>query len=255
MESTGVYWVPLYEILEAHGIEVFLVNSQHLKRVPGRKSDVADCQWLQQLHSYGLLQASFRPSEEICALRTLVRQRENLVRYRAMHIQHMQKALTLMNLQLTRVLSDISGETGLAIIRAMVAGERNPQALARLRDRRCAHSEADIAKALTGHYKHEQLFALSQALEAYDFYDRQMRTCDAEIERLYQRLPPAPAPQSDMPAPPPKTQRQKRRKNQAHFDLASALYQKVGVDLTAIDGIDALTLQTVLSEIGLDMSR
>src|SRR5215213_11701730 len=125
MESTGVYWVPLYEMLEEQAIEVYLVNSQHLKRVPGRKSDVADCQWLQQLHSYGLLQASFRPSEEICALRTLVRQRENLVHLRAMHIQHMQKALTLMNLQLTRVLSDISGETGLAIIRAMVAGERN----------------------------------------------------------------------------------------------------------------------------------
>lgn len=252
MESTGVYWVPLYEILESCGIEVCLVNSQHLKRVPGRKSDVSDCQWLQQLHTYGLLQASFRPADEICGLRTLVRQRAMLVECRAMHIQHMQKALTLMNLRLTEVLSDISGETGLAIIRAIVAGERNPQQLARLRDRRCAHSEAEIAKALTGHYKPEQLFALRQALEAYDFYDTQLRACDAEIERLYATWPHTPPPAG---SPPPQPDTHKRRKNQAYFDLTSALYQMVGVDLTAIDGVDALTIQTVLSEIGLDMSR
>jgi transposase len=252
MESTGVYWVPLYEILEARDIEVYLVNSQHLKRVPGRKSDVSDCQWLQQLHTYGLLQASFRPAAEVCGLRTLVRQREMLVRYRAMHIQHMQKALTLMNLRLTEVLNDITGITGLSIIRTLVAGEQDPHRLARLRDPRCAHSEAEIAKALTGHYQAEQLFALRQALEAYDFYDTQLRACDAEIERLYDTLPPLPPPEE---APPPQPETRQRRKNQAYFDLTRTLYQWVGVDLTAIDGVDALTIQTVLSEIGLDMSR
>lgn len=252
MESTGVYWVSLYEILESRGLEVYLVNSQHLKRVPGRKSDVSDCQWLQQLHTYGLLQASFRPPDEVCALRTLVRQRALLVECRAMHIQHMQKALTLMNLRLSEVLSDISGETGLAIIRAIVAGERAPHHLARLRDVRCAHSEAEIAKALTGHYKPEQLFALRQALEAYDFYATQLRSCDAEIERLYMTLPPTPPPDE---ARPPQAETHKRRKNQPHFDLTAQLYQWTGVDLTAVDGLDALTVQTVLSEIGLEMER
>jgi transposase len=252
MESTGIYWLPIYEILEARGFDVYLVNSRHAKNVPGRKSDVLDSQWIQQLHTYGLLRASFRPEAEICALRSLVRHRENLVRYRSVHIQHMQKALQLMNLLLTQVVSDITGLTGLKIIRSIVAGERDPATLAQHRHALCKRSQAEIAKALEGNYKPEHLFALEQALEAFDFYDQQMQRCDREIEACLGSLPSLP------PAPgaePPKPRRQKRRKNQPHFDLATSLYQAVGVDLTAIDGIDSLTAQTIIAEIGLDMSR
>ena len=252
MESTGIYWLPVYEILEARGFDVYLVNSRHAKNVPGRKSDVLDSQWIQQLHTYGLLRASFRPEAEICALRSLVRHRENLVRYRAVHIQHMQKALQLMNLLLTQVVSDITGLTGLKIIRSIVAGERDPETLAQHRHALCKRSQAEIAKALEGNYRPEHLFALEQALEAFDFYDQQMQRCDQEIEACLDSLPAVP------PAPgaePPKPRRQKRRKNQPHFDLATSLYQAVGVDLTAIDGIDSLTAQTIIAEIGLDMSR
>jgi hypothetical protein len=212
---------------------------------------VRDCQWIQQLHSYGLLRGSFRPAAEICALRALVRQRENLVHCRAAHIQHMQKALHLMNVQLTQVVSDITGLTGLSIIRAMVAGERDPLVLARLRQATCAKSEAEIAKALAGNYQTEHLFALRQALQAYDFYQQQ-KDCDREIEACYAILPPATPGEATLPA---LSKRPKAGKNQPRFDLASALYQTVGVDLTAIEGIDALTAQVVLSEIGLDMSR
>jgi transposase len=251
MEATGVYWIPLFEILEAHGFVVYLVNARHLKNVSGRKSDVLDCQWIQQLHTYGLLKASFRPPEEIVALRSLVRHREMLVQYRAAHIQHMQKALTQMNLRLTNVLSDITGVTGLKIIRAIVAGERDGHKLAQFRDERCKKSEAEIAKSLEGHYKREHLFALQQALELYDFYDRQLHACDLELEAMYQEFEPPEDPSS----PPPQPRTQKRRKNQAHFDLRQALYRLSGLDLTEIDGIDALTLQKVLSETGTDMSK
>jgi len=251
MEATGVYWIPLYEILEARGFRVYLVNARHLKNVSGRKTDVLDCQWIQQLHTYGLLSASFRPPEQIVALRSLVRHREMLVQARSTHIQHMQKALTVMNLRLMNVLSDITGVTGMKIIRAILAGERDPKVLAPLRDERCAKSEAEIAKSLEGHYKPEQVFILQQAVELYDFYDRQVQRCDAELEALYGQFGPPQDPGT--PPPPPRTQ--KRRKNQAHFDLASALYRMTGgVDLTRIDGLDALTLQEVLSEIGTDMS-
>lgn len=251
MEATGVYWIPLYEILEERGFQVYLVNARHLKNVSGRKSDVLDCQWIQQLHTYGLLSASFRPPEQIVAIRSLVRHREMLVQYRSAHIQHMQKALTLMNLRLTNVLSDISGVTGLKIIRAIVAGEHNPQVLAAFRDERCAKSETEIAKSLEGHYKREHLFALKQALELYDFYARQLQECDAELEAMYQAFDPPAHPGT----PPPAPRTQKRRKNQAYFDLAPALYRLSGVDLTQIDGVDELTIQKVLSEIGTDMSR
>lgn len=252
MESTGIYWVPIYEILEAKGFEVYLVNARHAKNVPGRKTDVQDCQWIQQLHTYGLLRASFRPAEEISVLRSLVRQRENLVRYRSAHIQHMQKALQLMNLNLTQVVSDITGVTGLAIIRAIVVGEQEPQNLARLRHPSCAKSHAQIAKALEGHYKSEHLFALTQAVEAYDFYDRQIARCDQEIETHYHALPSAPP---DNENKPPIPTRRRPRKNQANFDLRTTLFQTVGVDLTAVDGIDALTAQTLIAEVGLDMNR
>jgi transposase len=254
MESTGVYWIPIFEILESRGFEVYLVNARHLKNVPGKKTDVLDCQWIQQLHTYGLLQASFRPPEDICALRALVRHRGTLIRYRAAHIQHMQKALQQMNVQLTQAVSDITGVTGLSIIRAITAGEHDPRVLAQMRDSRCAKSETEIAAALQGNYRFEHLFVLKQALAQYDFYDQQIRECDAELESLYASLPPADRDGGEAPQP-PKPNRQKPRKNQAHFDLATELYRTVGVDLTAIDGIDALTAQKVIAEIGLDMSR
>ena len=255
MESTGVYWIPLFEILESRGFEVYLVNARHLKNVPGRKTDVLDCQWIQQLHTYGLLRASFRPSEEICALRAVVRQRDMLVRYRAAHIQHMQKALHWMNIQLTQVLSDITGVTGMQIIRALVAGERDPQVLASYRHGKCVHTESDIVKALEGHYRREHLFALRQALELYDLYGQQIAQCDAELEALYRDLKPPSAPPTSEVTQPPQPRTTKPRKNQASFDLAMSLYQMTGVDLTRIDGIDALTAQVVLSETGLDMGK
>jgi transposase len=251
MESTGVYWVPLYEILESRGFQVCLVNARHLKNVSGRKTDVLDCQWIQQLHTYGLLKPSFRPPEQIVAIRSMVRQREMLVGYRSAHIQHMQKALTQMNLRLTNVLSDITGVTGMKIIRAILAGERNPSVLAQFRDERCKKTEEEITKSLEGNYKREHVFALKQAVAVYDFYDRQLQECDAELEKMYQEFDPP----QDPGTPPPAPRQTKRRKNQPHFDLAQALHRMTGVDLTQIDGVDALTIQKVLSEIGTDMSK
>jgi transposase len=252
MEATGVYWIPLFEILEARGFRVYLVNARHLKNVSGRKSDILDCQWIQQLLTYGLLNPSFRPPEEIVAIRSLVRHQEMLVQYRSAHIQHMQKALTQMNLRLTNVLSDITGVTGLKIIRAIIAGEHNPQVLAGFREPGCKKSAEQIAKSLEGFYKREHLFALRQALELYDFYDRQLQACDAELEAMYQEFDPP----EDPGTPPPAPHGGKRRKNQAYFDLAPALYRMAGgVDLISIDGLDALTVQKVLSEIGTDMSK
>jgi transposase len=249
MESTGVYWIPLYEILESRGFDVNLINARHLKNVSGRKSDVLDCQWVQQLHTYGLLQRSFRPPEHICAIRSLVRHRDMLTRYRSAHIQHMQKALQLMNIKLNNVLSDITGVTGMKIIRAIVSGEHNPLVLASFRNSRCARSESEIAKSLEGHYKLEHIFALKQALELYDYYGRQMADCDAELETLYAEFE---LPDEPGTAPPP-ARKTKRRKNQPHFDLRQSLYRMVGVDLTQVDGLDALSVQTILSEIGTDV--
>jgi len=253
MESTGVYWIPAYELLEARGFKVYLVNARHLKNVPGRKSDVQDCQWIQQLHSFGLLSGSFRPEAEMCALRAYLRHRATLVEHRAAHIQHMQKALHQMNVQLTQVLSDITGETGLQIIRAIVAGERDPLKLAQYRDRRCAHSPADIAKALTGHYRAEHVFALQQALALYDFYTTQIQACDAEIERHYSALKPV-LDVAQHPLPPSR-KTNTHSKNAPAFDVRTHLYQLTGVDLTAIDGLNEATAQTILSEIGTDMSK
>lgn len=252
MESTGVYWIPAYEILESRGFDVYLVNARHIKNVPGRKTDILDCQWIQQLHTYGLLRASFRPPEEICALRALARHRDNLIRYRAAHIQHMQKALQLMNVKLTMAVKDITGVTGLSIIRAIVAGERDPHQLARFRQPGCRKTEEQIAKALHGNYKPEHLFVLKQALAQYDFYLRQIQECDAEMEAMYADL--RPCDPDDLRSPPPKPNTQKPRKNQAHFDLASYVYRIVGVDLTAVDGIDALTAHMIVTEIGTDLS-
>lgn len=250
MEATGVYWIPVYEILEGRGFEVNLVNARHIKNVSGRKSDVLDCQWIQQLHTYGLLEASFRPPEHICAIRSLVRHRDMLIQYRSAHTQHMQKALQMMNLQLTNVLADITGVTGMKIIRSIVAGEHNPEVLARYRDRRCARSEVEIIKSLEGNYKHEHLFALKQAVELYDFYDQQLLACDGELESLYGEYQPPDQPDTQPPAPRTK----KRPKNHPDFDLEEYLYRMAGVDLTQVDGLEVLTVQKVLSEIGTDMS-
>jgi transposase len=188
MESTGVYWVPIYELLEQHGIVPYLVNGRHVKTVPGRKSDWNDAQWLQKLHALGLLQASFRPDAEIAALRTLVRYRAELIQHRAPHILHMQRALQQMNIQLERVLSDIMGVTGQAIIRAIVAAERDPVTLAKLRNPACKSSEEMIAKALTGTWKPELLFVLQQALVIYDVYTAQIAVCDGELEQYLQQM-------------------------------------------------------------------
>ena len=253
MESTGVYWIPVYEVLEARGFRVYLVNAHHVKHVPGRKSDVKDCQWIQHLHTCGLLSASFRPEAEMCALRAYMRHRATLLEYRAAHIQHMQKALQQMNVQLTQVLSDITGATGLAIIRAIVAGERDPVQLARFRDPRCVSSTEEIAKALTGHYRPEHVFALMQALALYDIYTAQVRECDLEIARHFQAIRPV------WPdALPPGDRADKRLshcKNAPIYDARTMLYQLTGVDLVAIPGLNASTVQTLLSEIGLDLRK
>ena len=251
MESTGVYWVPIFEILEERGFEVLLVNARHIKNVTGRKTDVLDCQWILQLHTYGLLRGSFQPSAEIATLRAYIRHRDNLLRYRAAHIQHMQKALHLMNVQLSNVLSDITGQTGMQIIRDIVAGARDPITLAQYRDPHCHSTEDEIAKALTGNYRPEHVFALRQAVELYDFYTRQLQACDEEVEQLYSSY----TPKVDIIANPLPPAEKKRRKNDPDFDLRSHLYQTCGVDLTRVDGLDSILVQDIISEIGVDMSK
>jgi transposase len=253
MESTGVYWIPVYEILEARGFRVHLVNARHLKHVPGRKTDVKDCQWIQYLHTCGLLSASFRPEAEMCALRAYWRHRATLLDYRAAHIQHMQKALQQMNVQLPQVLTDITGMTGLAIIRAIVAGERDPVHLARFRDPRCAHSTEDIAKALTGHYRAEHVFALQQALALYDVYTAQVRECDAEIARQFQAI--TPVWDDDLPPLDRQDKALSHSKNAPAYDARSMLSQLTGVDVVAIPGLHASTVQTIVAEIGLDLGK
>jgi hypothetical protein len=253
MESTGVYGIPVYEILEARGFQVHLVKARHLKHVPGRQSDVKDCQWMQYLHTCGLLSRSFRPAAELCALRAYLRHRATWLEHRAAHVQHMQKALQQMNVQLTQVLSDITGATGMAIIRAIVAGERDPLQLARFRDPRCASSTADIAKALTGHDRPEHVVALTQALALYDAYTEQLRECDAAIAQHFQAIKPV---WSDALPPVDRTdKRLPHGKNAPAYDARTMLYQLTGVDLVAIPGLHASTVQTLLSEIGLDLHR
>jgi transposase len=251
MESTGIYWIAIYEILESRGMQVCLVNAQATKNVSGRKSDVLDCQWIQQLHTYGLLAASFRPPADICVLRSYVRQRESLLQQRAREIQHMQKALHLMNLKLTSVITDLTGLTGMQIIRAILAGERDPVVLARFRDPRCKSSEAEIAKALTGNYQAEHLFVLRQAVEGLDFYTGQLAACDAEIESHYAVF----QPQVDLVEQPLPAEKRRHRPNHPNYDLRTHLYLTAGVDLTAVDGIDVLLAQDILAEIGTDMSK
>ncbi len=253
MESTGIYWIPTFEILEARGFEVLIVNARHIKNVPGKKSDILDCQWIQQLHTYGLLRGSFIPTPEIRSLRAYIRHRDNLIKMRATHIQHIQKALQLMNIKLTSVISDITGLTGMSIIKAILNGERNPNVLAQFRHGKCAKSEEEIAKSLHGNFSPEHLFSLQQMVQMYEFYNHQIQACDDQILAQFSVF----KPQVDLDEhslPKPKHSG-KRSRNQPIFDLRSELYKMTGVDLTSIDGIHVLTAQTVISEIGLDMSR
>lgn len=254
MESTGVYWIPIFEVLEARGLNVYLVNSWHLKHVPGRKSDVLDCQWIQQLHSLGLLRGSFRPDAEMCALRSLLRHRATLIEHRSPHILHMQKALIQMNLQLPAVISDVMGETGQAIIRAIVAGERDPLKLARLRFPGCKSSEDEIAKALTGTWQAEYLFALKQNLQLVDYYTQLVRECDAELAQHFAAIKPRWDAPADLPKL-PKAKRGSRSKNEPTYNARAELYRITGVDLVAITGISASLAQTIISEVGTDMTR
>jgi transposase len=252
MESTGVYWVPLYELLERRGLQVLLVDARQVARAPGRpKNDAKDCQWIQRLHSYGLLSAAFRPQDQVVVLRAYLRQRDMLVTYAGQHIQHMQKALEQMNVKLTEVVSDITGVTGMAIIKAILRGERGPAELARLRDPRCKESEATIARALYGNWREEHLFALQQAVALYEFYHQQINACDQAIEAHLRTF----ADRSAGQPLPHRPRRRKREANEPRFDERARLYCVCGVDLTAIEGIDETTALVLLSEIGTDMSR
>lgn len=254
MESTGVYWIPIFQILESQGFEVYLVNAQYIKNVSGKKTDILDCQWIQQLHTYGLLHKSFRPDEQTCTLRSLVRHREMLIRYRASHIQHMQKALQQMNLKLTNVLSNITGTTGMSIIRDILNGIRDPQELAKHRDHRCRKSAEEIAKSLEGDYRNEHLFTLRQAVELYDLYTEKLQACDREIEQQFEQFDPK-VDLDAFPLPPATRPSGIRPKNDPPSDLRPALYQMAGVDLTQIEGLNILSVQSILSEIGTDMSK
>ena len=221
MESTGVYWLAIFQILEERGFAVVLVNARYVKNVTGRKSDWSDCQWLQKRHTFGLLHASFRPDDDVCVLRSLVRQRKRLIEDRTRYIHRMQKALVEMNLQLTVVLSDITGTTGMHIIRHILEGQRDPVVLAQFRDARCKHSAEDIVKALQGDYRSEHLFALQQAVAFYDFFNEQIALCNQQIEGQFDHLPSQMAP----PPTPGKPRRRRKRKNDPEFDLHHYLYQ------------------------------
>lgn len=250
VESTGVYWIPVAQVLEENGIDVYLVDARQAKNLPGRKTDVKDCQWLQELHSQGMLARAFRPPDAICVLRSYWRHRKSLVEMTAVQIQLMHKSLEQMNLQLHKVLSDVTGVTGLKIIRAILEGERDPVELAQLKHPLVKSSEDTIAQALTGDWRAEHLFTLRQAVELYDIYQQKIEACDQEIEAYMKTLDARGDPKDLPPAPRPT-----RRKNQAHFDLRERLYEITGVDLTLLPGIDAMTAQTVVSECGTELSR
>lgn len=252
MESTGVYWIPVYEILEDRGLEVIVANARESRMVPGRKSDVNDAQWLQRLHAWGLLRASFRPERDIAALRSYLRLRERHLDYAAAHIQHMQKALTFMNVQLHHVVADITGATGMRIIRAIVSGERNATVLATMRDRHCKSTVETIRAALTGNYQPEHVFALQQALALYDFYQARVDECDAQIAGTLAALTADKAPpQTSLGKPRHRTQ----QANALSFDVRAALYPLAGTDLTQIHGIGPYLALRLIAECGTDLSR
>jgi transposase len=249
MESTGVYWIPVFQILEAKGIEAVLVNARHVKNVSGRKTDMLDCQWVRTLHSYGLLAASFRPAKDIVVLRCYMRHRQMLIETAASHVQHMQKALEQMNLQLHHVISDVTGATGMRIIRAIVAGQRDAQQLAAMRDTRTKANEQTIAKALEGDYRPEHVFALRQALELFDFYQKEIRDCDQEIGNHIHSLETKAEQGQLKPSRRPKT----KRRNQLAFNVREEAFRISGVDLTEIDSISESAALSLLAEVGIDM--
>lgn len=252
MESTGIYWIPAFEILESYGFEVFLVNAREAKNVPGRKTDVKDAQWIQRLHQFGLLRASFRPDKQISVLRAYIRQRERLLDFKSSHIQHMQKALMQMNLQLHHVVSDITGATGMKIIRAIIAGEHRPAVLAQHRDIRCKESSKTIEKSLKGNYQEEHLFSLTQAVELFDYYTQKVNECDRRIEVTLNLL----GKDKQLPDKPlPKARHRTKQPNALTFDIRSSLYQVLGIDLTQIHGIGPSLALKLISECGTDMSR
>ena len=251
MESTGVYWIPAFELLDQRGFEVVLVNARDAKHVPGRKTDISDAQWLQRLHAFGLLRASFRPKGEIATLRAYLRLRERLLDSTASHIQHMQKALTQMNLQLHHVVTDITGVTGMAIIRAIVAGERDPATLAALRDPRCHATVETICQALVGNDREEHVFALTQAVELYDFYQTKIADCDTRIQTVLQRLRnAAPVTAGKLPSPRHKT----KQPNAMAFDVRAMLHGLLGCDLTQIHGLGPSLALKLVGECGTDLA-
>jgi len=263
MQSTGVYWIPLQDVLEREGLEVVLVNAHATKNLPGRKSDVQECQWIRKLDRYGLLRGCFQVPEKIRSVRTLWRLRERVVQEAGRAIQQMQKALITMNVQLANTISDISGKTGMAILRAIVEGERNPWTLAKLRDERIQASEEELAHSLEGNWREDVLFELQQVLKAYDFYQQQMAECDQQLEK-YMKAQPARMVEEKveaMAAPAQangKLDRKKKRckppKNQPSFGLQEELTRVMGADLSVIDGIKLMTIQTIYSELGADLS-
>jgi transposase len=253
MQSTGVYWIPLYEILEQHGFQVYLVNARQTRSLPGRKSDVQESQWLLKLHTYGLLNNSFQPSDQVRVLRTYWRQRGEQVRAASMCIQRMQKAMTEMNLQLANVISDLSGVSGMAIVRAILAGERDGKRLAGLANRMIRASAEEIAQSLQGNWRDELLFLLRQEVELYDIYQQRILECDRRVEAHLKTF--ASERQPSTPVAETSKRVKKPKGNAPRFDLGTELQRITGVDLTRIDGIDVLTAQTLLSEIGTDMHR
>ena len=259
MESTGVFWIPAFELLESSGFEVKLVNARHVKNVSAHKTDVLDCQWLQQLGTFGLLKSAFRPNDHILPLRAYLRQRDMLIKSASQHIQHMQKALTQMNLHLHNVISDITGRTGMLIIRSIVAGVRDPKTLAALRDERCHSSVAVIEASLVGNYREEHMFSLKQALQLYDWYSQSISECDAKIEQaakvLETKCDPQKITELQKLSKPRRKTRKSLKKHEYSFDLRMELIRVTGVDLTLIPSIGASTALTIISEIGLDMSR
>jgi len=257
MESTGVFWIPAFELLERNGFDVKLVNARHVKNVSAHKTDVLDCQWLQQLGTFGLIKGAFRPADAILPLRAYLRQRDMLIKSAATHILHMQKALTQMNLHLHNVISDITGTTGMAIIRSIVEGVSDPKVLATFRDERCRNSEEVIEASLVGNYRTEHLFSLQQALELYDFYTEKIAECDLQIKAQTKNLETKCDPEklSQLKKTSIKKKAKKPKKHEYSFDLSSELIRITGVDLTKIPAIGASTALTIVSEIGLDMSR
>ena len=254
MQSTGVYWIAVFDILEEAGLEVYLVNARETKNLPGRKSDVQESQWLMKLHTYGLLRNSFRPPQEIRTLRTYWRQRGDLVRAAGRHIQRMQKTLTQMNIQLANVLSDISGKSGQAIIKAILQGERDAGELAALCDGRVQASQEEVAGSLEGNWQDDLLFVLQQEQDGYEFCQTQMAECDRHLEQcLQQRADRSQG--ASLPVEKRKERRKKKKGNKPQFDLRAGLFRMAGTDLTLMDSIDVMTAMTILSEVGWDMSK